>query len=66
MSSNTVKGKRNVPGPQSASMIRYLEELANSVCASQLEERCSSCVLSPTDAVPKPKKQTIACYFVRK
>lgn len=73
MSSHMVKKKQPVPGPQSACMIRYLEGLANSVCVSQLEEPCSSVVLSSTYSNPDYKAEepkvvlnTLDRYFVKK
>lgn len=68
MSSNVVKKPRAPPGPSSASMIRYLERLANAVCASQLEEPCSTVVLSSKYSSPGPKvvPNTLDRYLVRK
>ena len=69
MSSNVAKRPRASPGPSSASMLRYLERLANTVCASQLEEPCSAVVLTSTYSSPGPKKvlpnNTMDRYLVR-
>lgn len=52
-----MKKKQPVPVPQSACMMRYLEGLANSVSVSQLEEACSSVVLSSTYSNPDHKAE---------
>lgn len=73
MSSHIVKQKQPVPVRQSACMMRYLEGLADSVCVSQLEEPCSSVVLSsmysnPDHKAVEPKVvlNTLDSYFVKK
>ena len=53
MSSRAVKIKR--PRPQSASLIQYLEELADSVCTAQVEGPKSCVVLSATHSGPDCK-----------
>ena len=61
MSSHKMNSKR-VPGPRNVCIIRYLEGLANKVCISQLEEPCSSIVLSSMYSHPerKPRDQMVA------
>ena len=72
MSSRVVKLNLRVPGPQSASMIKYLEGLADSVCTSQIEGPHSSVVLSAKHSGPDPKASepkalnTLERYFQKK
>lgn len=68
MSSNVVKKPRAPRGPSSASMKRYLEGLANAVCATQLEEPYSDVALSSrySSLGPKVVPNTLDKYLVRK
>ena len=72
MSPAMARGKPSLPGPQSAYMIKYLEELANHLSVNQLEQPCTA-VSSTMRNIPncnvakrKTRQPTLDGYFLKK